>query len=275
MAAPEWRSERLNFKMIKVVIILYCLLLCLFLAVAVFGFLGDRIGDLPIWKTQAWTALRILVIVISIILTITVLVIIFSRIANKQSKAEKEFAQSQGWIYTESYNDPQGLTQAFRDSLEKVCPKKYFDVGNNMTVESGRRNVFLFRCYFKDRDWGHKQRHGFACLIESDRFGSVGSQVDIIKLGSFDTFGVSNQVDMGDSEFARNFIVTSKDPPLAKRVVSESLQAILLEGRMKIHDYYEIVIGPGGAVIITWAYKTSEEYLALVDLARRIESVFK
>ncbi len=219
--------------------------------------------------------MRIPVIVVSVILAIAVLVIIFSRMADKQSKAEKEFARSQGWIYTESYNDPQGLTKAFKDSLEKVCPQKYFDVGNSMTVESGRRNVILFGCYFKDRDWGHKQRHGFACLIESDRFGSVGSPVDIIGLGSFDTTGVSNQVDMGNSEFARGFIVASKDTASAKRVVSESLQAILLEGRMKIQDYYEIVIGPGGAVMITWAYKTNEEYLALVDLARRIESTFE
>jgi hypothetical protein len=261
--------------MIRLFIILFFVLLFIFLVARVIGLIGGRIGDLPIWKTQAWTTLRIPVIIVGVILIITILVIIFSRMANKQSKAEKEFAQSQGWIYTESHNDPQGRTKALKNSLEKVFPQKYFDVSNIMTVESGRRNVFLFGCYFKDRDWGHKQRHGFACLIESDRFGSVGSPVDIIGLGSFDTFGVSNQVDMGDSEFARNFIVTSKDPDLAKRVVSESLQAILLEGRMKIHDYYEIVMGPGGAVIITWAYKTSEEYLALVDLARRIESVFE
>jgi len=245
------------------------------LVATVIGFLGDRILDFPIWKTQAWTTLKVPVIVITVILTIIILVIIFSRIANKHSKAEKEFAQSQGWIYGESYNDPQGLTKALKDGLEKVCPKKYFDVTYSMTIESGKRNLFLFGCYFKDRDWGHKQRHGFACLIESDRFGPVGSQVDIIGLGSVDTFVVPNQVDMGNSEFTRNFIVSSKDPAMAKKVVSESLQAILLEGRIKIHDYYEIIIGPAGAVIITWAYKTSDEFLALVDLARKIESVFE
>ena len=261
--------------MIRLFIILFCVLLFIFLVSRVIGFIGGRIGDLPIWQTQVWTTLRIPVIIVGVILIITVLVIIFSRMANKQSKAEKEFAQSQGWIYTESHNDPQGRTKALKNSLEKVFPQKYFDVGNNMTVESGRRNVILFGCYFRDRDWGHKQRHGFACLIESDRFGPVGSQVDIIGLGSVDPFGISNQVDMGDSEFARKFFVISKDPALAKRVINESLQAILLEGRMKIQDYYEIIIGPAGAVIITWAYKTSDEFLALVDLARKIESVFE
>jgi hypothetical protein len=247
----------------------------MYLVAMVIGLIGGHILDLPIWKTQIWLTIRIPAIVISVILVIVILVIFFSRMANKQSKAEKEFAQSQGWIYTESFNDPQGRTKELKVSLEKVCPQKYFDVGYSMTIESGKRNIFLFGCYFKDRDWGHKQRHGFACLIESDRFGPVGSQVDIIGLGSVDTFVVPNQVDMGNSEFARNFIVSSKDPAMAKKVVSESLQAILLEGRMKIHDYYEIIIGPAGAVIITWAYKTSDEFLALVDLARRIESAFE
>ncbi len=261
--------------MIRLFIILFCLLLLISLGVAVFGFLGDRIYDRPIWKTQTWLTLKIPVIVISIIVGIIVLVGIISRISNKQEKAEKEFAQSQGWTYTESNRDPQGRTKDLKTRLEKVCPEKYFDVGNNMTVESGKHSVFLFDCQFNVRDWSRKYRHGFACLIESDRFGSMDSQVDIIGVGSFDTIGVSNQVDMGDSEFARQFTVTSKDPALAKRVLSESLQAVLTEGRMKIHDYYEINIGPGGVVIITWAYKTFEEYLALVDLARRIESTFE
>lgn len=261
--------------MIRLFIILFCVLLVLFLVARVIGFIGGRIGDLPVWKTQTGTTLRIPFIIISVILIITVLVVVFSRMADRQSKAEKEFARSQGWPYTENHQDPQGGTKDLKTRLEKVCPKKYFDVGNSMTVESGRRNIFLFGCYFKDREWGHKQRHGFACLIESDRFGAMVSPVDIIGLGSFDTFGVPDQVNMADSEFARNFIVTAKDPAMVKSVLSESLQAILLEGRTKIHDYYEIVIGRHGAVIITWAYKSPEEYLALVDLVRRIESVFE
>jgi hypothetical protein len=261
--------------MIRFFIILYCLLLCLFLVVAVLGFLGDRIGVLPIWKTQPWLTLKIPIIVITVIVGIILLVVILSRISKKQERAEKEFAQSQGWIYTESYNDPQGRTQELAGKLEKVCPEKKFDVRNNMAVESGKRNIFLFGCWYNVRDWGPKEHHGFACLIESDRFAAVGSQVDISGRGSIDELLLSNQVDMGDSEFARNFIVTSKNPASAKRVVMESLQAVLLESKMRPLDYYEINIGPGGAVIITGAYKTFEEYLALVDLARQIESVFE
>lgn len=53
------------------------------------------------------------------------------------------------------------------------------------------------------------------------------------------------------------------------------MQAALLESVRKSLNYDEILIGPAGAVIITWAYKTSDEFLALVDLARKIESVFE
>jgi len=254
---------------------IYILLFCLFLGLAVFIFFYDRISDHPIWKSQVWLTLKIPIIVIIIVLILTVLLVIISRFSKKQEKAEKEFAQSQGWIYTESYNDPQGLTKALKARLEKVCPEKDFDLNNSMTVESGRRSVILFDCWYRVRDWGPKRDHGFACLIESDRFGTVSSQVDISIRNRADGILLSNQVDMGDSEFARDFIVTSKDPSSAKKVVNESLQAVLLEYKRGSLIDAEINIGQGGAVIITGAYKPFEEWLVLVDLARRIESTFE
>ncbi len=260
--------------MIKLFIILFCLLLFISLVATVIGFIGGRIDQFPIWKTQTWSTLKVPVIVITVIVGITVLVVIISRISKKQERAEKQFAQSQGWIYTESYNDPQGRTQELAGKLEKVCPEKKFKLNNSMTVESGKRHILLFSCWYNVRDWGPKDHLGFACLIESDRFGSVNSQVDVSGRGSLDSLLLSNQVPMGDSEFARNFIVTSKDSTTAKRVVSESLQAVLLESMREPLGYDEINIGPGGTVLLTGAYKTFEEYLALVDLARRIESAF-
>jgi len=254
---------------------IYTLFLCLFIGLAVFIFFCDRIYDLPIWETQTWLTLKIPAIVISVIVGLTVLVVIISRFSKKQERAEKEFAQSQGWIYTESYNDPQGLTKELKARLEKVCPEKEFKLNNSMIVESGNRSIILFSCWYRVRDWGPKEGLGFACLIESDRFGSVGTQVDISGRGSLDGLLLSNQVNMGDSEFARNFIVTSKDPIWAKRIVSESLQAVLLESKRGPLDYNEINIGPDGALIITGDYKPFEEYLSLVDLARRIETAFE
>jgi hypothetical protein len=152
--------------------------------------------------------MKIHIIVITIIVMLTVWVVIISRSSKKQERVEKEFAQPQGWIYTESYNDPQGMTQKLKAKLEKLCPEKEFKLNNSMTVESGRRNIYLFGCWYRIRDWGPKENQGFACLIESDRFGSVNSQVDISLRNQADGLLLSSQIDMGDSEFSRSFIVT-------------------------------------------------------------------
>jgi hypothetical protein len=122
---------------------------------------------------------------------------------------------------------------------------------------------------------GQKERLGFACLLESDRFASVDSQVDITERHSVDGLLLSHQVKLGECEFSRNFIITSKTPDSAKRVVSEPLQAILLESKSQLLSYYEINIGPGGAVILTGGNKSFEQWLLLIDLAHRIEWVFE
>jgi hypothetical protein len=261
--------------MIRLFIILACSLLFIFLVAAVIGFVGERMGQFSIWKTQTWLTVRIPVIVITVIVGLTLLVVIASRISKKHEKAEKQFAQSQGWTYTESYRDPQGRTRELAGKLYKICPEKEIKLNNSMAVESGKRNIFLFSCWHRVRDWGPKEHLGFACLIESDRFGWVDSQLDISGRGSLDSLLLSYQVDMGDTEFARSFIVTSKNATTAKRVLDESVQAILLESRRGSLDYDEINIGPGGAVILTGDNRPFEEYLALVELARRIESAFE
>jgi hypothetical protein len=201
--------------------------------------------------------MKIPTIVFAGIIGFIVLIVLISRTSKKQERKERDFAQSQGWIYTESYNDPQGRTDQLKSRLEKVCPEKEFNVRNNMIVESGRPNVFLFDCWYRVRDWGPKENLGFACLIESDRLASVDSQVDITERNSVDGLLLSHQVDMGDTEFTRNFIVTSKNSASAKRVGSEPLQAVLLESRGQLSGFYEINIGPGGAVILTGAINHS------------------
>jgi hypothetical protein len=49
------------------------------------------------------------------------LLVIISRFSKKQEKAEKEFAQSQEWINTESYNDPQRLAEEFNAGWRKCA----------------------------------------------------------------------------------------------------------------------------------------------------------
>jgi hypothetical protein len=71
------------------------------------------------------------------------LLVHISRSSKKRERAEQQFAQSQGWVYTQSYNDPQGLTEALQAKLEKMCPEKKFRLNNSIMVESGRCTVIL------------------------------------------------------------------------------------------------------------------------------------
>ncbi len=260
--------------MLKLLIFVVCFFLLLILAVKVLVPLSERFDQLPIWKTQPWQTLKAPIIVITVIIGITILLVVAIRGEKKHEKAEKEFAQSQGWIYSE-YNDPQGCTKALADKLVKVCPETEINLQSSITVESGTHNIFLFRCRHRVRDWGPKTSEGFACLVESDRFGPVRTQVDITGRNSIDGLLLSNQVKMGNSEFAQSFIVTSKDPVSAKETVNGSLQTVLLDSEKRSLSYSEVSIGPGGAVIIAGAMTPTEEWLALVEFARQIESAFE
>jgi hypothetical protein len=64
------------------------------LVATVIGFLGDRISDFPIWKTQAWTTLKVPVIVITVIVGITVLVVIISLESPKSRRGQKSNSRS-------------------------------------------------------------------------------------------------------------------------------------------------------------------------------------
>jgi len=192
------------------------------------------------------------------------------RSGRKHAKAVEEFAQARGWTY--SRTDAQGLAA----KVERLFPEETFSLDNIMTVESGERNVFLFDCGYNYREYRRGRRFGTACMIESDRFRSVGSPVEIIARTWVDEKLLSRQVEMGNTEFARNFIVLSKDTASAAKTVGESMQAVLVE-HMKTPLYYpvRIALGTSGAVLLTGYTGERERWLDLVALARRIEATLR
>ncbi|MBM3470837.1 MAG: hypothetical protein FJX73_08610 [Armatimonadetes bacterium] len=169
------------------------------------------------------------------------------------ARAEMEFARTQGWTHTFAHNDRQGLPKRLADSLERVAPEKKFDLQSIMTVESGWRKVFLFRCRYRRMyrmgEWERKDNPGSACLIESNRFKSVGSHVEIRWI---------------------------RGAASAKEIVNESLQEVLLEYKKaplaESAEDVVITIGRGGAVVSMWGPASPEQWLQLLDLCRQIES---
>jgi hypothetical protein len=274
MATFERCPERIKPTMLKLLIFILCFLLLIMLLVNVLATMSDRFEKLSIWKAEPWSRLKVPIIVATVVIGIVILLIFAIRGEKKHERQEKEFARIQGWTYS-GFNDPEGRTKELSGKLVKICPEKEFTVMNCMTLESARRSIYLFRCRHRVRDGGGNRHDALACLIESDRFGGVRTQVDISGRTSVDGLLLSNQVDVGNSEFARTFIVTSKDPASAKATVNGSLQTVLLDSNRSSLYYSEVSIGPGGAVILAGTVTPIEDGPALADLARGIESAME
>lgn len=185
----------------------------------------------------------------------------------KRSEALQELARARGWAYSRS--DTLGLTAR----VEALFRDVDFDLSDVMVVESGDRKMHLFECAYGTG--ARRGKHfGAAILIESDRFRTVGSQMEILERVWSDALLLADQVEMEDSEFAQSFIVQSKDPAAAKRVAAHApVQRLLVEHlKAPLHNPVRIALGPSGAVLLTALHAEPERWFDLVELARRLES---
>jgi hypothetical protein len=237
----------------------------------------DHFSGLPVWHSQIWKTWKIPVIVFAVVAGLALLTTAASLLNKKHERAEKEFALAQGWGYSAKNNDTEGVIPKITAVLEKVSPEKKYDVNTVMTVRYEKGNLFLFGCWYSEPKPG-KYKLGSACLIESERLRSMGSQVDIVPRTGIDSALMFRQVDMGDTEFARSYIVSAREPAEARKVIYESMQAMLVEYRNSpdFSSYnFEINLGPGGLVVLRWAQISPEEWLPLLDLARCLESTMQ
>jgi hypothetical protein len=240
---------------------------------AVIVYVYDHFSGFSIWNSQIWKTWKIPVIVIAVVAGLALLTTAASLSSKKHERAEKEFALAQGWGYSAKNNDVEGAIPKITAVLERVSPEKKYDVNTVMTVRHEKGNLFLFSCWYNERGAG-KYKLGSACLIESDRLRGMNSQVDIVPRTGIDSALMFKQVDMGNSEFARNYIVSAQEPADAHKGINESMKAILVEYKNSpdFTSYnFEINLGPGGLVILRWAQIPTEEWLPLLDLARRLE----
>lgn len=216
--------------------------------------------------------MKTLVIVVSVIVGLGLLVFLITRATKKRQRADEQFAISQGWSYIHRWDDPQDLTGELTARLKRVCPEKEFKPSNSIIVETGARTIVLFETEYRVRDWGPKYNRGFACVIESSRFQSGNTQADISMRNALDQLLLSHKVDMGDSDFGRTFLVTAKDADAARRMVTPEFRTLMVQSGWADNDYHEVSLGPGGAVILAAAYLPSDQWVALAEFARQIES---
>lgn len=262
----------------RAIIGLVIVIAILFLGAAAIVYLYEHLSGFSIWNSPIWKAWKTPLIVFAVILGLAILLFINNRIWQKAEKAEKELAQAQGWGYSVRSVDTEGLIPKISTVLETVYPEKKFDVIRVvMTVPFEQGKFFLFGCSYSARNSRQNSKPGSACLIESDRMRGMSSHVVIFPRTTLDSALTFRQVDMGNSEFARDYIVSSKDPAEALKAINESMQSMLVEYKNS-PDFignFEIALGPGGAVILNWAQALPEDWLALADMSRRFASAMR
>jgi hypothetical protein len=248
----------------------------LFLGATLIVFLYDRLSGFSIWNSQIWKTWKTPMIIFAVILGLALLTTAASLSSKKHERMEKDFALAQGWGYSVKNNDTDGVLSKISAVLEKVSPEKRYDVNTVMTVGSEKKIFFLFGCWYNERG-ASKYKLGSACLIESEQLRGMVAQVDIVPRTGIDSVLLSRQVDMGDSEFSRGYIVSSRESAEAHKAINESMKMILVEYRNSpyFNSNFEIMPGPGGAVILRFAQILHEEWRSLLDLARHLESTMK
>ncbi len=193
--------------------------------------------------------------------------IIAVRSGRKHDKAVREFARAQGWSY--SRND----TQEHTPEVEQLFPDERFYLTYIMEIERGRRNLFLFEGTYRHRAGRSSGSPASVCLVESDRLESVDTRVEIIARTPIDAAFLRKQVDMGDSEFGRDFIVLSENAASARRILSQPVQAVLLAHRDRARAYrVQIALGKGRAALLAGGIDEQQRWRDLADLGREIES---
>lgn len=263
--------------MTRLIGFLFIVFLFLVIIMAGIRFIGEPIYSLKIWNSSTWRTIRIPVIVAAVAVGLGLLLFANSRCSANAERALREFAIQRGWGYATRNDDMQGVIRSVTAKLERVCPDKKFDIRTIMTIREGEQTLFLLICWYEEQNGG-KANLGSASFVESGRFPETGPQTNIYLRTSLDSALLPRQVDMEENEFSRTFIVQSRQSEVARKTVSESLQEVLLaqrKDRAQSLDGTEIIIGPGGAVVLRWAQILPEEWPALAEVARRIESAMQ
>jgi hypothetical protein len=273
MSDPYWQGSRLPA-------LLIALFLLILFSVA-FGFgrgiidsLSDWVDGLQVWKSPVWLKLKVPIIILVVVGSLVVLLAYLRYEGQKEQQAVQKHAEGRGWSFSR-WDE----TQEIRDKVETIFRDFQFDDPYWIRiVEAGQRHIFLFNCSYKHRKASGRSQSSnkIACLIQSERFRPTGIPVTIgirewrgkmLSLMRWDEVAMENPL------FAEKFLVLSEDPAMAREIVNESMQAMLLEhiGKPE-YTPASITIGPGGAVVMTEQDLKHERLPDLIDLARRTET---
>ena len=208
-----------------------------------------------------------ILIIVCVISVFAIALFYAARSNTKRGSMIQDFARAHGWNYAKT--DIQGLSA----KIDPYFPDSVFHLDNIVTIGSNGSSIHFFDCGYHYRERRRGDMFGNGCVIESDRFRTVHTQLEIVARNWADAAMLSDQVAWEDSEFFRNFIVISKDQAAAREVLSTAVQQVLLEHcRKPLFNPVRISITKNGAVILTGLNAEPERWLDLIDLAQRVEA---
>jgi hypothetical protein len=206
-------------------------------------------------------------LIITCILGVFAAAVFFAMRANtRRASMIQDFAKIRGWNYARRD------TQELSAKVDLFFPDEVFNLDNIITIESGVRSLFFFDCEYHYRERRRGGNFGTGCLIESDRFRTVKSTIEIVARNWANTELITDQVDIGNKAFSRDFIVISKDPESASMVLTDALQSAFVTHRqMPLFNPVRVSISSGGAVLLTGLNAEPQRWQDIVELARKIE----
>jgi hypothetical protein len=189
------------------------------------------------------------------------------RYGQKHVKGLASLACAQGWTF--SGTDTLGLAA----KTNEMIPSISFDVRYVMTVETGPRRLYLVDGAYKFRQGTMTPQFASLCLLESGALRAVGARIQINTRNWIDQTLLTDQVDMGDTLFAKDFIVQSKDEAHAQRLMKPPIQQLFLDHQAKpLYNPVQTTLNTGCAVFLAGSIEQPERWLDLLEFARQIES---
>jgi hypothetical protein len=243
-------------------------LFCLNMGSSVLAVLYDRISTFELWNSQVWLRLKVPLIVLGVIGFLAAVIAFIRYQGQRELKVAQDYAHTQGWGFSRD------ASEGFMDDVSKILSEYKFNLYYIRTVETGRRNLYLFNLCYNSREASGRKNwiYGTACLVQSDRFNSIVASVEI-DVRDWTEVMFSDKVEMGESPFTQNFLVQSKDPGSAKSVVNKAIQATLMEHFSNPRTYpVNVIIGPRGLVVLTGRTAEPQRLHEILELARKLES---
>ena len=251
---------------------LFVILFMLFLALAAFQFLAERISSLQIWKSPLFLKWKTPLIV-GVIGSLVILVA-WMRASNiKRLQDIQDYARNNGWTF--SLQDTEGL----KERIEHVFYDRLFEPSCIFTVETGDRTISLFDCWHKHcKAMANVREHrATGCLIESARFNRRSNRIiEPLVISEYLVINetlVEQEVRLDDSPSSRQFVVHSMAPASARQALNPAIQSLILKFNENSPNVsLQVAIGPAGAVVLTEETLEHDRWQQLIQLARDIES---